>query len=38
MCIALVFKGNTRMVATVELKKYMTSTAVLGIVIGKLRY
>ena len=38
VCIALVFKRNTRIVVTVELKKCVTCISILGVVIGKLRY
>ena len=35
-CVILVFKKNMQMIATVELKRYMTCTGVLGVFVGKL--
>ena len=37
-CIILVFEENIQIVATIELKRYVTRTGVFGVVVGKLCY
>ena len=38
MCVAFIFERNMRMVATVELERFVTHTAIVGVVVGKLHH
>ena len=38
MCVTLVFKENTRIVATIKLQRYVTHTGVFEIVVSKLHH